>query len=175
MSVVLQDFNPINNWKVDEKGPKFENSNRPQFIIDSSTNRKYFNEDASVVRAKCFMVSCGTPFVHTVASIVNIAYRLFKILSFANFWLPQFDNKPYSFSNRLKKTGLDLVRCITAPMAVLGLEFAALYGLFRPYDGRKLYASIERGMYSHFILAPCFQPDPTKHAFGGDPNKQNAF
>jgi hypothetical protein len=175
MTVKIQDFNPINTWKEDTEGPKWANTNKPVYILDQSTNRKYFNEDASVVRGKCFMVACGTPFVHTIAAIANMAYRLFKIISFANFWLPQSDSKKHSFTDRLKETGLDLLKCVTSPIAILGLQCAAVYGLFRPYDGRKIYASIERGMFSHFILAPCFQPDPTKHAFGGDPKVQNAF
>jgi hypothetical protein len=47
--------------------------------------------------------------------------------------------------------------------------------VFAPYDDRKLYASIERAQYGHFILAPCFQPDPKSHAFGGDPKKEAVF
>lgn len=63
---------------------------------------------------------------------------------------------------------MDALRIIASPIAIAGLELAAIYGIIRPYDGRKLYASIERAEYRNFILVPCFQPDPTSHALGGD-------
>ena len=56
-----------------------------------------------------------------------------------------------------------------------GYELAALYGCIRPYDGRKLYATIERAMYGDSVLAPCFQPSPTSHALGGDINRKDVF
>jgi len=83
--------------------------------------------------------------------------------------------KPYSFNASLKEAGKDLLRIFTTPIAYVGLELAAIYGRFRPYDGRKLYATIERAQYGHFILAPCFQPQATRHLFGGDINNKNAF
>ncbi|MBS4171388.1 hypothetical protein NEOC95_002136 [Neochlamydia sp. AcF95] len=61
------------------------------------------------------------------------------------------------------------------PVALVGLELAAIYGIFTPYNGRKLYASIERAQYGKFTLAPCFQPGPTCHASGGNPQKRDAF
>lgn len=67
------------------------------------------------------------------------------------------------------------MRILVTPLSIIGLELAAIYGLFRPYDGRKLYASLEREIYGDFVLAPCFQPDPQYHALGGDINQKNAF
>ena len=67
------------------------------------------------------------------------------------------------------------MRIIATPVSILGLELAAIYGIFQPYDGRKLYASFERATYGNFILAPCFQPDPKYHALGGDINEKDAF
>jgi hypothetical protein len=84
-------------------------------------------------------------------------------------------DRQYSFQERLKDAGKDLLRVVTTPIALVGLELAAIYGIFNPYDGRKLYASIERAQYGNFILAPCFQPDPRYHALGGDPAVRNAF
>ena len=80
-----------------------------------------------------------------------------------------------SDENKLADAGKDSLRIVAAPFSILGLELAALYGLIRPYDGRKMYATIERAMYGNPILAPCFQPEPERHAFGGDINERNAF
>jgi len=67
------------------------------------------------------------------------------------------------------------LRIVATPLVLVALELSALYGIFRPYDGRKLYASFERMQYNHWILAPCFQPSPTNHLLGGDAKKQNAY
>ena len=43
---------------------------------------------------------------------------------------------------------------------------AAFHGLLSPYDGRKLYASLERlggRYYDTFALSPCFQTNPIGH------------
>lgn len=52
----------------------------------------------------------------------------------------------------------DFLRIILTPLAIAGLEVSALFGLLSPYDGRKLYATIERALYGTAILAPGFQP-----------------
>lgn len=61
------------------------------------------------------------------------------------------------------------------PIAIIRLELAVIYGVFRPYDSRKLYATLERAQYGRHILAPCFQPGATNHLFGGDAYKKNQY
>lgn len=175
MNVTIKDFIPINNWKLDSIGPFWSNGREPKFLVDQSTHRRYFNESKGVVRFKCFLLTLGTPFVHPVASIVNVAKKIVKLVTFANFWMHKDKEPKYIFKSRLADTGIDLLKIIATPFSLVGLELASLYGLVRPYDGRKLYATIERATYGGYILAPCFQPDPNHHLFGGDLNKQNAF
>lgn len=172
--VTFKDFQPINRWKVDSEGPQWSYGvKEPQFIIDQTTGRRYFNESKGVVGFKCFLVTLGTPFVHLPAAVINLAYRVAKVVSGSHFWMPTSSTS--TFKARLAEAGKDLLRIVATPIAVVGMELAAIYGMIRPYDGRKLYASIERAQYGNFILAPCFQPDPTQHALGGDINKKNAF
>lgn len=171
-SVIKEDFQPFNKWKVDKDGPKFFNG-EPRNIIDQTTGRKYFNESKTTVGFKCFLVTLGTPIVHTIASLLNVAWRILKLVTLSHFWVPQKGN--YNFTARAKEAGKDLLRIVVTPLAIIALELSAIYGIIRPYDGRKLYASCERALYNHFILAPCFQPSPTQHLLGGDTNKQNAF
>lgn len=63
----------------------------------------------------------------------------------------------------------NIVKIATYPIAIVGLQFAALYGLFNPLDGRKLWAMIEHAWSRDYIgegwrwkdcdyLAPCMQP-----------------
>jgi hypothetical protein len=179
MNIVKGDFQPYNNWKLDTMGEKwslgFGCKLEPKFIIDQTTNRRYFNESKGVVGFKCFLLSIGTPFIHGLASIANIAYRILKIVTLAHLWLPKDGEKSYQIKQRLHDLGFDCLRIIATPLTYVCLEMSALYGLFTPYNGRKLYASIERAAYGNFILAPCFQPDAKYHALGGDINKKNAF
>lgn len=67
------------------------------------------------------------------------------------------------------------LRLITAPLAYLGFEGVAIYGLFRPYEGRKQYAALEKFFYNEAMIAPCFQPNPTHHLFGSDINTPDGF
>lgn len=98
---------------------------------------------------------------------------MFKLISLSHFWVKK--SEKCDFKSRLKDAGKDFLRIIAQPVTLVGLELAAIYGLFRPYDGRKLYASFERAAYGDSILAPCFQPDPEKHLFGGNMNKRDAY
>lgn len=179
MSVTLKDFYPINKWKPDLEGEKWnccsEHKGQARHLIDQTTGRKYLNQSKGVVRFKCFLLTLGTPFVHPIAGILNVAYRALKLISLSHFWIPKKEEKSYGFKARVQDAGKDLLRIVAQPLAIVGLELAAIYGLIRPYDGRKLYASIERAQYGNFILAPCFQPDAEQHLLGGDPNKKNAF
>ncbi len=172
MNVTSNDFQLVNNWILDTEGPTYscckQHTGIPRFVIDKSTNRKYFNETPVLVGFKCFLLSLGTPLIHVPAALINMAYRLVKLVTLSHF-RGAFDKQHFNAA------GIDLLRIVAAPLAIVGLELAALYGMIRPYDGRKLYATIERATYGNFILAPCFQPDPKYHALGGDVNTKDVF
>jgi hypothetical protein len=174
MNVLLKDFQPINTWKPDQTGPQWFNGNEvlePQFLIDQTTNKRYLNESHGVVRFKCFLLTIGTPLVHSIASIATIAYRALKLVTLSYFWT----DTHIPFKARLSNAGKDLLRIVAAPLSIIGLELSCIYGLFRPYDGRKLYATIERATYGNYILAPCFQPNPERHALGGNIHEKDVF
>ncbi len=172
-------FHPYSLWAVDKSGPAFYNGKK-RFIVDSRTGDKYLNEDLPVIWLKCFLLSVGTPIVHAVAAVVKIVFNLLKLISLYDFWKKIDDSNKenkanYNFTKRSLDAGSNILNIVFAPIAVILLEFAALYGMITPRDGRKLYASLERLTYGHFVLAPCFQPEPEEHLLGGDINQQNAF
>lgn len=177
MNVTSKDFQLVNQWKPDLKGPKFDwpADNEPAFVIDQTTNRRYLNEDPFIVATKCVLLASVTPLAHSIASIVNVAYRTLKIITGAHFWMPKEGEKKYNFQARLTDLKIDALRIIATPVTILCLELSAIYGIIRPYDGRKLYATIERAAYGNFIIAPCFQPDPKYHAFGSDMKTKDGF
>jgi xanthosine utilization system XapX-like protein len=90
------------------------------------------------------------------------------VVSFAHFWIKKDweENDKYSLSGRCCDLQEDLLRVLITPVGIVALELSAIFGIFSPYNGRKLYASCERLLYGDSILAPCFQPDATKHLFG---------
>lgn len=174
--VTIQDFKPVNKWTLDNQGPTWMDSDDfdPEYIIDQSTGNRYWNESKGTIRFKCVLLSLGTPLLQPlISSVAGVGLSALKILSLSHFWAP--NDITSSLSERLVDMSLDLLKILLWPIVLLGLEISALYGIFNPYDGRKLYASIERAYYGGPVIAPCFQPDPTRHAFHGDPRKRNAF
>ncbi len=172
MSITIKDFQPINRWDVDYMGEAYLGGN-PKFVIDRSTGKKYLNESKSVIKFKCILLAIGTPFVHIPCAIGNMAYRVAIVSSGYRFWSEEGRNQ--CFSTNCLETSIDGLRVITQPVSFIGLEAASIYGLIKPRDGRKLYASIEKAQYGSDILAPCFQPRSQQHLFGGDINSRNTF
>src|SRR5262249_25476209 len=95
-NIVLNDFKLHNEWVPDLAGPKWLINGQPQFLIDKSTNRRYFNEDRAVVWTKCILLSIGTPFVHAIAGVVNVFWRVMKIASLSHFWIPRGGDQGYN-------------------------------------------------------------------------------
>lgn len=79
-------------------------------------------------------------------------------MTLSHFWIKREGEEKYNFKARLIEAGKDLLRIVASPIAIIGLELAAIYGLMRPYDGRKLYATFERAIYGNALIPPCFQP-----------------
>lgn len=169
MSLTIRDFIPVNQWHADVLGKKFKETDIPKYIIDSNTGRKYLNETNVTIRIKCLGLAIGTPFAHIPFGALNIAFRTVRVFSWENCC--RKEGEEYDHSSRLN----DGLRIIGQPFAIIGLECAAIYGIFRPHDGRKLYASLELAQYERSILAPCFHPKPEKHLLGGDINVRDAY
>lgn len=173
--ITLKDFYPINRWKIDNDGPEYDYADGPKNLIDQTTKRNYRNEDLSTVWCKCALLTLGTPLVHSAALVIGITIRIARLITFFDFWKDAPEKEQYDFTARLLDAGGNLLKIIFSPLIFIALEFSAIYGLIRPYDGRKLYASFERLQYGSFILAPCFQPDCDIHLFGGDPKRKNSW
>lgn len=182
MNVTFRDFCPVNDWKLDVHGEKFScpcHYGQPMFVINQTTNRRYLNQPKKTLRTKCFLLTLGTPIVHLVAAVINIVYRLLKLITFAHFWMEKAGEFKYNFKARLVDACEDLLRIIAAPVVLILLELSAFFGLFRHYDGQNLYATLERAEYGNAILAPCFQPWDTvsqpQHLFSGNVKDAEAY
>lgn len=171
-SLSIKDFAICgNNWTVDDTGECWRGTRIPRFIIDSKTGKKFLNEDYRVIVLKCFGLIFFTPVAHSIGSACNVAYRIARLLVFYHFW-SESNGETVERKLKVLHAGQDLGRVAAAPLAIIGLEFAAIYGVCLPYDGRKLYGSIEKAMYGKGFAAPCFQAYPKSHLLGGDINKR---
>jgi len=167
--LILKDFQPLNIWEVDTNGKQWPKGGA-KFLVDTSTGRKYLKEDTSLIRKKCAALVLGTLVIQSVTAILNIATRVFAIVKLLCFWQGEL-----TFKARLLETRDHFLKIIATPFALIGMLFASMYGVIRPYDGRKLYASMERLAYDRAVLAPCFQPNPTHHLLGGKIDGQNVW
>ena len=162
MSVIFRNFYFNPTW-IPDFDEKYDNGlpegwpeqlrGRVKFNVPQTAdpNPKYLNE-REFVRIECAGLTVMTPFFHPIACITNVAYRILKLATLSHFWSEKDGETKYDFKARLADAGKDLLRIVATPISILGLELAAIYGTFRPYDGRKLYASIERATYGNLIL-----------------------
>lgn len=141
INLVAGDFCPLNTWVEMDNG-----------VVDLSTGREYLLQSRSNLRGKCLLLSFGTPFVQTPFLLLSTAIRVSRVLTGFHFW-SGCGHRPYQFQIRLQNAAKDLLLVATVPIALLGLELAALYGILRPYDGRKLYATLERAQYAELAIS----------------------
>lgn len=172
-------FNPTNQWSLEN----YE-------IVDKTMGDKYCNDSTTTVRLKCAALFVASLIAQPIGLTLNLLNRIAKIFTFAHLWSPSQEN--YNFKARVCEWGKDILLVISTPLILIGMLFSALYGAtLSPYDGRKLYGSLERLAYSggyqffttdnsrksphNYLLAPCFQPDPKAHLGGGALGQSNVW
>ncbi len=192
-SITRKDFQPWNQWTEHDVYDEYGCS--PRFVHrDESTNRTYWSQSSDTLRSKC----AGLLFWTIAAHVSRIAMRVFSFITLYHFSYHHHASTDqsgystrvhYSLKERAIEACKDTLKILGTPGLVLFLECAAFYGLFNPYDGRKLYATGERFAYQVLGMeglelfyfpgpaycAPCFQPDATHHALGGDSHNGDAW
>lgn len=192
-TITLKDFQPWNKWTEHyQYGNGYDSYDRTVHL-DESTTRTYWYQSTGTIRVKSLALLVWTVAAH----VIRIATRVFSFLTLYHFHY--HEGAPdqsgyttyvhYSLKERAIEAGKDILKTLATPFVVLFLESAALYGILNPFDGRKLYATWERFSYqalgiegidlfcrpSPGFCAPCFQPDATRHALGGDALNGNAW
>ena len=134
-------FTACNRWEYKTReNPK--NHQKQTFVVDQGGDR-YSNEEPIFTRIKCLLLTLFGPPVHTLSSFWN-TYRIIQETESSLF--------------------LKIARIALTPLTILAMTFSSLYGIFMPWNGRKLYASLERFHYQQALLAPCFQPSSDHHS-----------
>ena len=184
----LAHFNPFSMWrKVDYTKEKkislyplcpelYGNERIPGFynLMDLETEDLYFEEDILYTRLKCVLLTISTPIFQTLIVILHTVINLLKLITLYDFTKEinnedQFKTANDIFNERLYDTAFTLLHVLFAPICIVLMELSALYGIFSPHNGRKLYASFERlinddndEIESYLGIskyrAPCFQP-----------------
>ena len=155
--LTLQDFNPFPRWKnyLEMRNPASPLIPSEElsitYIQDTKTERIYPNINDHDVRIEAFSYLIKTPIWQTLMSVVNIAIRLFRIVTFYHF--------RFSEPSPLKKTMLDLINILLTPIGLVAMEIAALFAVMvNPKGGMKVYGSLEKLVFDKIPL-PILQPD----------------
>lgn len=139
-----EDFIPSGRWTDDGV-----------YVKDDSSGRLYLNEPLNVTRQKCAALAIAGPTVVLEAAILQIALNVLRTVTFYHFWA--HSEGEYNLKERAISFGLDALRILTAPIAVISMTFAAIFGIINPREGRKLYASIARAQFSTFRETSMYQ------------------
>jgi hypothetical protein len=192
--LTIDSFSTGGKWTPCNAKGTFINSTNAMWVQDSLSGKTYLNQPTDCLRIKlAFLTGILAPAGNAVSLSVNAGYRALKIVSLSHFWLPlskvNSDQAPdkgsYNFDMRCIELARDIIRIVAAPLALVALFFVSWGGALSfskegPRDATKLYSSIEIAMYGgrmddgHFGWAPCYQPEATSHALGGDINKERA-
>lgn len=191
----LTSFLAWGEWTPCKVKGEFAGSGRAMWIRDDLSGAIYLNQPTDLLRFKLSFLTgflAGIIGGNAISLTINAAYRALKVASLSHFWLPisyidqNRDDKSYHLKTRCVEFAKDIARIVATPFAWLGLFFASWVGAIDPRengprDGCKIFSSIEIAMYGgtveegHFGWAPCYQPDATIHAFGGDIHQERAY
>ena len=161
-----KDFAPFQGWgwaptSYEYFDPVFDYGG--QYERDEGTGRLYMLQSDTTLRLKNVGLIVWTVAAHVMVT----AARVFNMLTLYAF---KYDNS-LPLKNRMYVFGKDLEKLALTPSLILSLEMVALFGVFFPKEGRKLYATFER--FAHIkagisgldlfcrpspYCAPCYQP-----------------
>lgn len=150
--VTLNDFRIVSQWSE----PDWQG-----LITDLSTDRRY-NQLIAQPHKVFIRLALLSPLIQGVGVICRVALSALKLISLYHFWCKK--DGAYSITERLQDAGTDLLKVALAPLFYVGLELSAIYGIMRPLDGRKLYATMERAFYGQGFLTRGWQPLPELEA-----------
>lgn len=158
----ITDTNPVETlpegWKTAEVGFFHRNGKKETRIeIIDPNGMRYVHEEMGVTAIKCFMLLIGTPiflglniFWHALRTpIATLAAPLVSLVKLIRN--PTWIQTKEFVKDLLWNIPLFFIKgmwnIVRAPFYAIAMEFAALYGVFKPIEGRSLIAKIERGWH----------------------------
>ena len=154
MSIKPIDLQPL---KPILQGYISEDTQTPSSICDSSDGMQYLGLptdydggyknycalETAPLRKKFIQLSFTTLITQTLASLVVIIYELFHALTLCYTLNRRFN----SICERLLSSGFLLLHIVSIPLAIVGMQCVALYGIASPQDARTCYAKLEGWVY----------------------------
>ena len=141
MQISLGNFTPVNQWIPDDAATTWKDSDERALLIDQTTGNRYLNISEKTLLACSAIVVVVSPIIEAIGVVANVI----DFASFTIYWIKGEDaNTENYFIAKIINVGIRLLKIAAAPISFVALELAAIYGLFRPYDGRKMYEIITR-------------------------------
>jgi len=101
-------------------------------IVDLATHLRYVSEPMFVIAVKCALLfSVGLP-------IYFLCYTVFHLIRLPVVTLANFS---------LKAFAKQLWKIVRIPFYFIALELASFYGVFKPLEGRALFAGLENWLH----------------------------
>lgn len=111
------------------------------YIVDSKTGDLYLDEDWYVITFKCFCILLINPIFSTLTALWELSRLAVLTKRTIERLSEQNDGEPRKeLVDNLLKAVFDVVKI---PVFSSGIELAAFYGIFHPYQGRRMGAAIE--------------------------------
>jgi hypothetical protein len=127
------------------------------YIEDVGTGALYLDETTDIIAMKCVLTALGMPFyalgkmcwhaIKTFSKICWIASEMFPQIGHQLVLGDLFEAAKESMRGFVQVSqvcGTGLLEIVKSPLFALGCELAAIYGIFRPYQGRVFEAWIEK-------------------------------
>ena len=127
------------------------------YIEDVKTGEMYVDESQFIVACKCACVALGLPFYtigkicwHVVQTPIRIAMTAYETIVQIGKDLAQcrfgaaIKTMGHGIVQSVQKLGHGVYEIGKSPVFALGCEAAAIYGIFKPYHGRKFEAKVEK-------------------------------
>lgn len=100
-------------------------------ILDSRSGMLYMQEPMAITAFKCFLLTFAVPFYF-------VGYTLLHLLRLPLVTL--CNCSPVAFFKQLWKI-------VKIPFHWIGMQFAALYGIFKPLEGRAVFGKVEKSLH----------------------------
>lgn len=133
------------------------------FVKDKLTGLIYNDNSQKAIRIKFALLIPRNIVENTLRTVYHTAMTAINLLKLS-FSIVRGREKRLDCIERIKQSSRDILR-----VPILGIvgAFIAIYGVIKPYEGRRLYGRLERSLnrqndhvnfFKKYYIAPCFIP-----------------
>ena len=161
-----KDGKPMTETVKDSKtGVEITQKKEYKYIEDVRTKELYWDEPAYVIAMKCMGIILATPLYTVTYMAMNLAKLPLGIVAIAGTTLEKVgsllkEHKIIDAASTFwkgiiiqlpKQAFTHIWNIVKSPLFALGIEFAAIYGIFDPFRGRAIEAKIEHAWQNNVL------------------------